>query len=255
MKKIGFRMVMWSACVLVGAASANAQVLSLGFDEGSGTEVADSASGLTGVFGFSAAPAEDNFPTFVESGVTGEAGDFALEFDGNDIVTVDDPDGLLQLNGTSYTLEAYIRFDGVPGEEQPKSIIYSYGLPGGYAYSIAADRSLFTTTYGIADINPGNAVVPDDGEWHHTALVFDGSSFMFYVDGVLGDTVENSGPNATEWQRLYIGIEAVSDATDTPLNPFLGLIDRVTITKEALSPSEFDMVGGTSSSKHWELMK
>lgn len=255
MKRFGIRIAMWSACVLVGSTAANAQVLSLGFDEGSGTEVSDSASGLTGVFGFSADPVEDNFPSFVEAGPTGEAGDYALEFDGNDIVTVDDPDGILQLDGTSYTLEAYLMFEGVPGEEQTKSIIYSYGLPGGYAYSIAADRSLFTTTYGIADINPGNAVVPDDGEWHHTALVFDGTSFMFYVDGVLGDTVENSGPSATEWQRLYIGIEAVSDATDNPLNPFLGMIDRVKITKEALDPSEFDLLESTSSAKNWELMK
>jgi len=236
-------------------------ILSMDFNEGSGTEVADSASGLSGVFGFDANPVEDNYPEFAEDSPTGEAGDFSLQFDGNDLVTVVDPDGALQIENVPYTLEAYIKFEGVPGEDQGKSIIYAYGLPGGYAFSIAADRSLFTTTYGIADINPGNAVVPDDGDWHHAAMVFDGATFNFFVDAVLGDSVEDDrGPNAAEFQRLHIGIEQFEDAGEI-INPFLGMIDRVRISLGALTPEEFNILDedrgqtGDSSSKHWELLQ
>ena len=48
------------------------------------------------------------------------------------------------------------------------------------------DRTVFITTLGIADV-PSAAAIPDDGAWHHIAVIHEaGLELRFYIDGALG---------------------------------------------------------------------
>lgn len=246
--------VLATLSLTLAATSYSQPILSLDFDEGSGTDVTDSAGGLTGTFGFTFDPLADSFPTWV-AGPSGDAGDFALEFDGvDDLVMVDDIDNTLQLDtAAGVTYEAYVK---IGGEFDGRKIVFGYGLPGGYSFSVDSDYSVFTTTYGIADIDSETAIVPNDGAWHHIAATYDGAVFSFYVDGELGGTVDYAnGINSTDANRLVIGIESVNFDAGI-INPFLGCIDRVKIYNSVISPDEFDIVetgGATSSLNGWEL--
>ncbi len=141
------------------------------------------------------------------------------------------------------TIEAYIKCEG--GQPQERSILVAYGLPQGYSFSIRTERYLFATTYGIKDFGEAtDAIIPDDGGWHHGAVVHDSAAgeMRFYVDGELKTTVAYTGGIiVTEYQRLYLGIEASYDNTAS-INPYLGSLDRVRIYNEVLGPDQFDMV-------------
>lgn len=244
------------AGICAAATTAQAQILSLDFNEGSGTTVTDSASGKSGVFGFAFDPQEANYPTWV-GGVSGAPDDYALLFDGDDIVMIDDPDGTYQLNEAgAFTFEAHILvstpvLDG-------RKIIYSYGLPGGYSFSVDADFSAFNTTYGIADIDSETAIIPNDVKWHHVAAIYDGSVISYYIDGELSATVDyTSGINATETaQRFLVGLESVN-FDGRIINGFIGAIDNVQVYAEAIDPSALlsATVTAVSSTDNWELAK
>lgn len=243
---------LFAACVIAQTGYADL-VASIDFDEGSGTTVAESASGLTGTFGFTAAPEETNYPTWV-GGVTGADGDHALRFDGSDdLVEFVDADGLLQMDAAAgMTLEAYVL---VKGPLDGRKIVFSYGLPGGYSFSVNTDLSIASTTYGKADIF-SEAIIPNNYKWHNIAAIFDGAAVAFYVDGELSDTVDySSGISATDFTSLIIGIESVE--SKPIINPFPGVIDRIRIYNEAVDPSMLgaNQITASSSTDNWELAK
>jgi hypothetical protein len=182
---------------------------------------------------------------FVLDSPTGGADDFSLFFNGSGSnVMIDDPDGILQMDATPLTIQAYLKFSELP---QERSMILSYGLPGGYSYSVT-DRNLFATTYGIKDFSEAtNSIVPDDNQWHHTAMVYDvdAGEVRFYVDGALTDTVAyTSGINPTDFQRMFLGVEKNGDAAAGG-NAYEGYMDRVSIYNEVIAPEDFDIVSET----------
>ncbi len=182
---------------------------------------------------------------FVLDSPTGAQDDFSLFFNGSGSnVMIEDPDGLLQMDSTPLTIEAYLKFDELP---QERSIIVSYGLPGGYSFSVTG-RNLFATTYGIKDFTEAvNSIVPADNDWHHTAVVFDtdAGETRFHVDGALTDTVAYTGGiNPTDFQRLFLGVEKVSDDPEA-INPYEGFMDRVRIHNSVVAPEDFDIVTET----------
>ncbi|MGI6455362.1 MAG: LamG-like jellyroll fold domain-containing protein [bacterium] len=94
------------------------------------------------------------------------------------------------------------------------------------------------TTYGIVDAH-SNAEIPDDGNWHHLAAVFDwdGYAFRYYVDGKLSDVYpydRGVNPAPGEQAFFYIGGEAGEDYY------FVGNMDRLKITRASLAPEELD---------------
>lgn len=247
---------LFAACVITAQTGYADLVASIDFDEGSGTTVAETASGLTGTFGFTNAPDETTFPTWV-GGATGAEGDHALRFDGvNDLLEFKDPDGLLQMDAApGVTLEAYIL---VRGPLNGRKIVFGYGLPGGYSFSVNTDLSLASTTYGKADIF-SEAIMPNNYKWHNIAAIFDGATVAFYIDGELSDTVDYAnGINPTDGTRLVVGIESVHTATDVSIiNPFPGVIDRIRIYNEAIDPAMLgaNVITASSSAQDWELAK
>ena len=167
---------------------------------------------------------------------SGAAGDLSLAFDGTSGAFYSDDSGMLNFDDEDFTLQAWVKFDTFTAPA--KTIIASYGLPGGYSFWVTTERKVGATTYGILDFF-SEAVIPDDGGWHHVAVVHEnGVEARFYVDGALGDTIAyTSGTNTTSDNTLYIGYER---ASGDALNPFIGLIDRVLITGAALAPGDLD---------------
>jgi hypothetical protein len=183
-------------------------------------------------------PEAGSLPTLFNEGSSGIATDLAASFDGSQANHVIDASGALQIEDTDYTLEAWIKIEGpLPS----RRIIFGYGIPGGYSLSVAPDNTLFTTTYGIADI-PSSASLPDDGAWHHVAVVHENMTEMrFYIDGTLGDSISyTQSVNRADDQTFYVGHEI------NGVNPWLGSIDRIRITRTALEPDQFDL-NSTSS--------
>ena len=201
------------------------------FDEGSGTKVTDSINSLAGLPGDPANP-----PTFITDSPSAKAGDSAIHFETGQYFTVDDPDTRVQLstNNPSFTLQAWVKISGSPASREV--FFYSNGPGGALSFSVNNDRTVFVTTLGIADVS-SQAAIPDDEAWHHIAVVHDnGKEFRFYVDGVIGDTVEyTSGVNFTRTQRLFsLGAEWNGALQ------FIGSVDRIKISSGILAPEQFD---------------
>ncbi len=174
-------------------------------------------------------------PTSTDS-PSGADGDLSLSFDGTSGAFYEDTSGMLNFDNEDFTLQGWVKFDTFT--EPSKIIIASYGLPGGYSFWVTTERKVGATTYGILDFF-SEATVPDDGGWHHIAVVHEnGVEARFYVDGELGDTIEyTGGVLTTSDNHLHIGFERGSDIA---LNPFNGLIDRVIVTGAALAPEDLD---------------
>ena len=76
-------------------------------------------------------------------------------------------------NGTSFTMEAFVRFPGFPSAAVPFILI------GDESISIGADGLIKMSVDGVEV----DAYQVSDTSWHHVALTTDGSSSSFWVDG------------------------------------------------------------------------
>jgi endonuclease/exonuclease/phosphatase family metal-dependent hydrolase len=199
------------------------------FNQGSGTKVTDSVAGLSGKFGTDA-------PTWSTNVPTGLAGDFSLYFDGTRSVTVPDPAQLVGTNGLNgdYTLQAWVRLplNFVPSQ---RMILFQYERRPGFSFSINTNRTLHTTTFKLKDIS-SSAAVPNDGQWHHVAVVHtDGVGMKFYIDATLAATVAyTNGAGLRTSSAITIG------AASEGANAFTGYLDRLRFDNHALAPAQFD---------------
>lgn len=196
----------------------------------------------TGTAGGSAVPAAGvllarTSPQFVTDSPSGRPGDFALQFDGNDLAQVDDPGQVVNIVGEGltgdFTLQAWVKYGTLPGA---RSVLFGYfGVGGALSFSVTSDRRLFVTTYGILDI-PTAASLPNDGLWHHVAVVHQqGVNLRFYVDGLLGDTIAyTSGLNVRGNSFFWIGSEFSGGL------PYAGLIDRLQLDDAVIEPDDLD---------------
>jgi hypothetical protein len=209
-------------------------IFDIELNEGAGTNFVDSILGQAGWFLV-------NDPTWT-NGPSGAPNDYAVVFNGVGARrgTMPDPNRLVTLgadwlgsNG-DYTLEAWVNLP-VGFSPTVRMILYTYeGLPG-FALSINTARTLHTTTYNLNDIN-STLVVPNDGQWHHVAVVHkNGETMNFYLDGVLGQSqtyIRGPGQRA----NLATTVGAASNGA----NPTTGILDRLIFTKGALAPADFD---------------
>ncbi len=198
--------------------------------------------------------AENSAPEFSEDAPTGEEGDFSVFFAGEgQRIIVPDPDGLLQMDiNQDFTIEAYLKFDELP---QGRSIILSYGLPGGYSFSVTDERNLFATTYGIKDFTEATDAIIPEGNWHHGAVVHDfvEGQMRFYIDGELMNTVEYfDGVNFSEDQRLTIGVESGAGSNAAGL-PYQGYLDRIRVHSAVVNPEDFDLVDVPTPVQDWPV--
>ncbi len=174
-------------------------------------------------------------PKFTTDTASGKPGDSALVFDGNDRLAVQDLAQVWTLTG-DFTAQAWVKFATLPATRQ---IIMANNGPGGaFSFSITTGGTLFVTTYGIADTTSSTAKVPDDGLWHHVAVIHrNGTDLRFYVDGVLGSTVPYT--RSLLFTRTATTFFLGGETTGFGL-PFVGAMDRVQLDSTALDPKDLD---------------
>ncbi len=190
-------------------------------------------------------------PTWSSDTPSGQAGDYSLQFASGQRVVVQDPNLVCQLdpNTPAFTVQTWIKFNSVPNSTRA---VYLYNRsPGGaISASVTVDRRVFVTTLAVLDIT-STAFIPNDGGWHHIAVVddpfttstqFPNGQLRYYVDGIAGATNAYSKPalnNSTATNIFYIGSEpATGLAAGT--NPFAGLLDRLTYTKGVVTADKLD---------------
>jgi hypothetical protein len=204
------------------------------FNEGSGTKITDSINSLVGTPGNPANP-----PTFTSDTPTGLPGDFATDYTNGQYWLVQDPTTKLQLNTNSpdFTIEAWVKPPS--GTFAGRMVLFYNNGPGGaVSFSVNSDRTVFVTTLGIKD-QSSTAAIPDDGNWHHIAVIHqNGVQFTFYVDGVLSDTESYTGGvllDRNPSQPFF----SIGSEWNNALQ-YTGELDRLKLYSGLLDPDELD---------------
>lgn len=198
------------------------------FDQGSGATVIESMNGLKGTF-----TGGTSWNTNSPSGATN---DFSLMFNGARRVTLIDTNQIIGTNGVSdnYTLQTWVKL-AVNYAAASRAVLFQYDRKPGFSFSINPNRTLHTTAFNIRDVS-STATIPNDGAWHHVAVVHtDGANMKFYIDANLAATVTyTNGAGYRTGAAITIG--SAEDGT----NSFTGYLDRIHFDERAMAPAEFD---------------
>jgi hypothetical protein len=142
---------------------------------------------------------------------------------------------VIRFENGDFTIQAWVKFGAQPGG---RSVLFFNNGPGGAVSFSISSRRLFVTTLGILDQPSATASIPDDGGWHHVAVVHEnGKEFRFYVDGILGDTVPYTRGvlidvrTATEF---FIGSEPNGGL------PYVGKMDRLMVSSGMVEAKDLD---------------
>lgn len=205
----------------------------------------DSGKGLRGLLGF-----PFSAPVSVP-GPSGQASDLAVSLDGKGALAVDDSASqALNILKPPLTLECWVRSTNAAQVGVHYGLI-SYGIPGGpavpglvrggYKLGIDPNGNILFTLFAVVDVQ-SNVPFPFDGAWHHVAAVYSDAdgSVRFYLDGQEAASVpETRAITPPGTRHLDIG------AQFTGIGRFDGSIDRVRISKAALTPDQLDSVAAT----------
>jgi Concanavalin A-like lectin/glucanases superfamily len=234
-KKTAVAAFVTAAAVLVcvpGAGAATGLVAHWRFDEGAGTVANDSS-----VNGF------DGSIEGTATWVAGRRGPFALDLGGGSTRVV--VGNATALEPSAITVEAWVKRSGSPGlwryvvsKGATGCVAASYGLysgfTGGLSFYVAAGSGFSFT------LSPEAGTSVWDGQWHHAAGTFDGSTVRLYVDGVeVGSGTPATAPIGYGlWTSndLLIGSYGGCAGLD-----FDGAVDEPKIWSRALSAAEIKL--------------
>lgn len=192
-------------------------------DDGKGEAVKDSSdNGLDGKIA-------KGKPKWVDGKFGG-----AMEFGGQDMVTVDD-DNALDLE--EFTIAAWVNIPKVSGawqiiasKEHRGPTGRNYGLFGHINSGVV--HYSFTTNSGWKSFDAKTVVT--DGDWHHVAGTYDGSDFKLYLDGAVDAQVSPGTKPDNHDNFLFIGGCDIGNYWMT------GTIDEVVLYERALSEQELN---------------
>jgi hypothetical protein len=184
------------------------------FDEGSGTTAYDFTN-------------NNNSGTLINGPIwtTGKYGS-ALSFDGsNDYVSVADSNSLDTENAV--TVSAWIKtgdyYSGTQGyilrkgEEGAGNVDYGFSIQGSPGY-LKFDFNNGGWQAGTLDTSQSVT----DNDWHFVSVTYDRNHYIYYVDGIRGDSIVQTTAMAKTTKDLYIG-------NDLTAYYFNGLIDDVRV--------------------------
>ncbi len=161
---------------------------------------------------------------------------------------------------THLTIEGFF----YPYDIRIADLIRKYGGTGVWEIVMHDDRKfgfrLKSATQSLPDPVECNDLPYTSNQWYHVAMVWDGSTITFYVNGVqshdLGTNHQTaipfSGPIADSTYSLGIGA-IVRDNVNPPANSgsfFFGRIDEIRISDAALSPGQFLINQATGAADH-----
>ncbi len=175
--------------------------------------------------------------------VAGEVGQ-AFSFDGTTgYVSIPDSPSLDSFTN-AMTIELWMKSSTSGNNADWKGLV----TKGNESWKILATTFANTVYADFFGVNPpdifGTRNV-NDGQWHHVAATYDGTTMSLYVDGVLDGSHPASGPIAQDSLPLYLGGDA-----DPPLGRtylFGGQIDEVSLFNRALSAAEIAAIYNAGS--------
>lgn len=193
------------------------------FDDGKGETVTDSSdNGLDGKIA-------KGKPKWVDGKFGG-----AMEFGGQDMVTVDDDDAL---DLSEFTIAAWVNIPKVSGawqiiasKEHRNPTGRNYGLFGHINSGVV--HYSFTTNAGWKSFDAKTVVT--DGDWQHVAGTYDGSDFKLYLNGGVDAQVSPGTKPDNHDNFLFIGGCDIGNYWMT------GTIDEVVLYNRALSEQELN---------------
>jgi hypothetical protein len=164
-------------------------------------------------------------------GTTDVAGQIgrARAFDGIDDGIAAADSSSLDVNGNAITIAAWIRRMG-EGPIVVKEDSFILGINGGGTLQAAVE-----TTASGRWLWAGSQTVPLD-EWTHIAFVYDGTTWKFYVNGVLRETVNPAGGQTGSIVPSNHPLEVGKRSRHSLL--FTGTIDEVYLFSRALDDAE-----------------
>ncbi len=168
------------------------------------------------------------------------SGGRALFFDGvDDVVTIDKAELPSFAQGT---FAAWIRPDTIGNYHGIVSVGQSAGGQTEYFEGIVRSGGL---RFDVDDGDDGigrreiNVTSGDPGAWRHVALTFTaGQSAEAYLDGAAAGSVSLAGGEATIDPALDWVVGELRGSSGSPVDPFHGAIDDVSIWSRALSSAE-----------------
>ncbi|HZW63499.1 MAG TPA: choice-of-anchor D domain-containing protein [Flavobacteriaceae bacterium] len=143
-----------------------------------------------------------------------------------------DMENALNLNSSEFTVSAWIMRE--TGSED-KSILSKRDVAysEGYDFKITATGKVeMSWKNGTTQAIASDVVIPVN-QWHHVAVVFDGSIAKMYIDGV-EDKQETLTPPASTTQSFFIG----AAGKNAPTAFFQGNIDEVRVWERALTEAQ-----------------
>ncbi|MDB9960588.1 M14 family zinc carboxypeptidase [Oceanihabitans sp.] len=148
-----------------------------------------------------------------------------------------DMEDALDLNPTAFTISSWIKRDaadtGTSSIVSKRDATYTTG----YDLTILDDNTIqYYLKNGTDQILTSNTSIPDD-EWHHVALVYNGTRAHLYIDGVLDTDANRTAPTNTD-ESFYVGAAGKS----TPTQHFMGNIDEVRVWNTNLTESQLRFI-------------
>ena len=158
----------------------------------------------------------------------------AFSFDGSRYVSIPSATNLSFSGYTPMSLELWVYRTG------SAATMHILGKRGGCYWGDLQYQMSFDSAYGLTFIGDLNAPWVSTGQvlplntWQHLAVTYDGTNFVFYINGNVATTVAGYlGPTNTA--PLEIG-------NSGDCAPFVGLIDEVSFYNRALAASEVQAI-------------
>ncbi len=184
----------------------------------------------------------------------------ALSFDGsNDHVTMGTA---LGLNAATFTLETWFQWHsggstastGTGGisayplvtkgrgqsEDPTLNCAYFLGiLPSGELTADFEEHGTGTTGGLNHPVTGTTALTPDDGQWHHAAVTYDGNCWQLYLDGVADTPGTNCPAEPPDFDSIqHFGLGTAFTSTGAAQGRLSGLLDEVRVWDHARSGAE-----------------
>lgn len=159
----------------------------------------------------------------------------SIYFDGTDDYI--DMENNLNLNPSGFTISAWVKRDAA--DSGIKSILSKRNLAftSGYDLRIRDDnRVQILWQNGSLQNLVTTTSIPDD-QWHHIAVIYNGSDVYIYIDGVLDRSQAKTPPTATSDSFV---IAAAGKGTTT--QHFMGNIDEIRVWDTALTLDQLRFV-------------
>jgi hypothetical protein len=131
----------------------------------------------------------------------------SLVLDGsNDYIDFGNSASLRAIGGTTnITVSAWVYYSAYGGGGQSYSVITVKGAPWTWLLENYLDTFRFRIVAGGADVSVGDVSTHQLNVWYNVVGTYDGSNMRLYINGVLKNTVPQTGTLATNTETAKIG--------------------------------------------------